>query len=432
MIRVIFSFIVISFLLISPLQAEENSCDKILELGFNVYKLYSEAQINESYYLMLSKSEKELDKLANKYEKGDKLDGAYKMIAVAWSKNRKDEKYKERFRSSKFRYNAGLSIDNRFFEYIKIRTVNEETLSAWQKCKSNEILAKQKMKELELKSGGFIPEVVGDEAGVFTFVINKLPQEGHPSKVKIVNVTKSNIEFIGDYNLKAEEFVENYTGISQSMRLIDPTEEATLVVNLENYNPVSKRFNKNALSNFPLGSIITSVLDFNQFSYETKNHRNNEFDPSKSKWAPADGRKVTGSDYAKYNNFVPDLRGQFLRGANIIFSTNEPTMYVNGKDPDTRNVIEKYSYQGQSTKLPNNRFTGATNVTGNHSHSFTAITARGSSQNIPNAHGPQVNNGGGTTSATGNHSHTVVVNAGGDRETRPRNMTVFYYIRINK
>lgn len=426
--------ITVLFLLLQGIaRGEESECDKVLDLGFNIYKLYSEAQINESYYAMLGKSEQELDSLANQYESGDALDGAYKMIAISWSKNRKNKSFRERFRTAKFRYEAGLTIDNSFFDFIKTKTVNDETLSKWESCKKLEIEKLIAIKELELKKGGFVQEIVGDESGVFTFIINKIPSSGHPVKARIANVTKSNIEFLGSYNFKPGEEIENYTGIAQSMRLIDPYKKASIVVNIEGYNPISQEFTKNALSNFPLGSIIASVLDFNEFSFETNNNPDRQFNPLSSKWAPADGRSVSGSDYSKYNSYAPDLRGQFLRGANIIYSTNEPASFLNGKDEGVREVKEKYSYQKESTKLPANKFTGTTNTTGNHSHSFQAILNMGSRDGLRiDNDTTQANTGDRGTSTNGNHSHTLVVSGGGDKETRPKNMAVYYYIRINK
>ena len=151
---------------------QEHTCDKVLDLGFNIYKLYSKTQINETYNLMLTKSEVELDEMANKYEAGDSFDGSYKLIAVAWSKNRKNSSFRNKFKTSKFRYEAGLTIDNSFINYIKTKTVNEETLSKWESCRKLEINRQIMMQSAELKKGGFSQNVIGDESSIFTFIIN--------------------------------------------------------------------------------------------------------------------------------------------------------------------------------------------------------------------------------------------------------------------
>ncbi len=182
----------------------------------------------------------------------------------------------------------------------------------------------------------------------------------------------------------------------------------------------------------PIGSIVASVLSFEQFSTETSNYHNGRFDPTISNWAPADGRSVHGSKYAaRYNNKAPDLRGQFIRGANIMYSSDAPDNYLNGKDPDERKLIDKYSYQEQSTKIPGNAFKGKTDTTPDHRHAFTAVIRTGSPDQLPPNGGPMVASSASMTEPSGKHEHEVYIISGGDNETRPRNIAVYYYIRIN-
>jgi hypothetical protein len=35
------------------------------------------------------------------------------------------------------------------------------------------------------------------------------------------------------------------------------------------------------------------------------------------------------------------------------------------------------------------------------------------------------------TQAAGDHSHTLEVNGGGDQETRPKNVALYFYVKIN-
>ena len=60
-----------------------------------------------------------------------------------------------------------------------------------------------------------------------------------------------------------------------------------------------------ALDALPVGSVVASMLKETKFN-----------DLSEGQWVLADGRAVSGSDYARLtdNENVPDLRGQFLRG----------------------------------------------------------------------------------------------------------------------
>lgn len=153
---------------------------------------------------------------------------------------------------------------------------------------------------------------------------------------------------------------------------------------------------------------------------------------------------------------LPDLRGQFLRGA-----TSDPSL-----DPDvnSRTVSaaglpksEVGSKQGDATALPNNTFTGVTNTTGNHEHylaHYTTDTGNvdgtlDSDETLSltgswNSTGKimwgenceyklqgrkNVTANRGLTSTIGNHNHTVQITGNGDLETRPKNVYVNYIIK---
>lgn len=443
-----------AFLILSTfVYAEPTECDAVLNNGFNIFQIYSEVQINEAYALMLTKTEEELDTIAKQYSSGESLSGKIKMIGAVWSSNKDNSQFREKFKMMQFRYQSGQVIDNSFYDYVKTKTVNNETLNKWESCKNKELETRVKLKDLSVQKGGFIKEIIGDESGLFTFIINKKPEQGQIDSVKIISVTKNNLEFLGSNNLKAGELIENYTGISQSMRLVNPDKTASLVVTIENFNPITHEFTKNALSHFPIGSIIASTLDFNQFSRETKNNPNGYFDTAESKWSPADGRRVMGSDYQKnYNDMLPDLRGQFLRGLNQFYSSGEPDEYENGKDEGARIQKNKYSYQNHATAVPTEGTpfkTLKTDVSdryisdlqgGNYkskSHEnlnkVRSLPEDGWSGYVESGEGGDGSNQYGTRlhSKKGILELSQIVQ-GGDMETRPKNIGVYYYIRINK
>ncbi len=152
------------------------------------------------------------------------------------------------------------------------------------------------------------------------------------------------------------------------------------------------------------------------------------------KEAPADGRDIKNSDYGKkYNQFVPDMRGQFVRGKNQFFNSGEPQEFDNEKDTGVRFDKNKYSYQKDATKLPNNPFAGTTNNDGAHRHSFadqgTGYNSREGDGRKGTRLGNQVTK---NTNVDGNHSHSLAIKSGGDKETTPKNIAVYYYIRINQ
>jgi len=146
-----------------------------------------------------------------------------------------------------------------------------------------------------------------------------------------------------------------------------------------------------------------------------------------AKWVLADGRDVSGSRYATVtgSNAVPDLRGAFLRGA----GNNNNSSWAGG-------ILG--AYQEDSTARPKIAFTADSQ--GDHSH----VSGPGA-YNDPGsgAFGVKLNVGSNLgianwaekvshsaiTSTAGAHTHTIT--GGGDAETRPKNISVNYFIKIN-
>lgn len=214
----------------------------------------------------------------------------------------------------------------------------------------------------------------------------------------------------------------------------------------------------------PVGTVITSTLEpVIFFQIYDRNH-----------WFPADGSEAPkDSDYYKLkkafgqgNTKLPDLRGRFVRGLNN-FGTASQDPEVG--DPETNRSV--CSFQNYATAKPlgtDNQFqaknsgihnhSGNTGSSGQHSHLMNAAGSHthnicgtgqesgwGCAENgtgdpyhgIRNdpagQHSHSINENGGhthslTTSNNGNHQHRI---DGGDVETRPRNIAVYFYVKIN-
>ena len=189
----------------------------------------------------------------------------------------------------------------------------------------------------------------------------------------------------------------------------------------------------------PVGTVIHSILPPEYFLAENKG------------WVLLDGRKLEDSKLSKlikaYSeeeiDSLPNGLGTFIRNAN----------YNNrGIDPDTLRKIG--TYQKDATKLPNKDMKAkglASDNLSNHSHSFekrkiiNAGLSAYAGQNVANS---QVRNYDHQSALTANskekfkhylktndgehgHSVKVVVNEGGDSETRPKNISLYAYIKIN-
>jgi hypothetical protein len=156
-------------------------------------------------------------------------------------------------------------------------------------------------------------------------------------------------------------------------------------------------------NHLPVGTIISSLVNYDKFRDIVNDPIG--FEKDKSKWSPADGRKVDTSKYAAYLqvNRVPDLRGIFLRGLNRFDENETSTVSEEQKDLDgsTRTVG---SFQKDEFKL--------------HDHKFKSPIT-----------GPRVSYAS-DAGTMANFAETNTVGTGGT-ETRPKNAAVYYYIKIN-
>ena len=204
----------------------------------------------------------------------------------------------------------------------------------------------------------------------------------------------------------------------------DPNKELILILET-NQGVVSYRVPAEPVGynrDFPIGTVITSYLNWEQFQASTQNNFNNTngniWTSRYSKWAPADGREIPNSTFQQITsqNNLPDLRGVFIRGLNQ-FDYGVPP--ISGRDPDTRQVG---GFQGDSYRSHDH---------GDGSHSHSTGIFQGAATNFS---GPVFR----TVDAPQNDPRTVlspasgrIIQFTGGPETRPINMAMYYYIRIN-
>jgi hypothetical protein len=161
------------------------------------------------------------------------------------------------------------------------------------------------------------------------------------------------------------------------------------------------------IANLPIGTIVPSMLQPSLFAKVVGDP--SVFDPEKSKWVFADKQKdITISRYGQLLNnrrYTPDLRGVFLRGMNEGRIDGDP-------DHDRRpgdiqqDALQKHGHEttakglkwGEPSEVP--------------TASDLGYTTKG------NAHAPEA-------------QVTIVKDANVADETRPKNVAVYFYIKIN-
>ena len=175
-----------------------------------------------------------------------------------------------------------------------------------------------------------------------------------------------------------------------------------------------------ALNPLPVGTIIASVLKPRVF-----------LDGRRDKWHLADASSIPEGELSRLvkqhglkipdDSRLPDLRGMFLRGQN--------DGRVDGKgDPQEKRQVG--SYQSAATGQPSTPFTGKARFSGKHQHGFNAAIAymsgpdKGHERAKPSGRK-------GTTEPADPHEHSVSITGGGDVETRPGNVSVYFYIKVN-
>ncbi|MFI5159218.1 MAG: hypothetical protein ACHQF4_10160 [Sphingobacteriales bacterium] len=161
-----------------------------------------------------------------------------------------------------------------------------------------------------------------------------------------------------------------------------------------------------------LGTIVASVLEYDKFAIINGDPA--VIDPKTSKWIPADGRNITNSDLAGKTGILkaPDLRGRFLRGLNTFFNNGQPPLSVNSADTDDPSSNRKAG-DFQDDELKSHSHT-----VNDNSASFAFRTA---GMGIQSNNGQQVQFG----------KPNISINPTGGSETRPKNIAVYYYIKIN-
>lgn len=165
-----------------------------------------------------------------------------------------------------------------------------------------------------------------------------------------------------------------------------------------------------AYLNQPLGIIITSVLNYDQLCHVIG--ENALIKNATSSYVPCDGRNISGSklSQATGKNEVPDLRGKFIRGLNVLYSVGQPEPFrpdQNG-DPQDNRVVGDYQHDELGAH------THTASSTGGFAHSQSGMGIQSNSGHEVQFIAPD-----------------IAISPAGGIETRPRNVSVYYYIKIN-
>lgn len=233
------------------------------------------------------------------------------------------------------------------------------------------------------------------------------------------NATYTNLLPIGSIKFKDKESIIDRQTRTQYFKRINPEKDAIFSFDIYDKEASIEPIVLPAVKieqphySIPIGTIVSSVLSYDAFLTVNNMDLMSANNMEKVIWVPCDGRDVLPSIYGSYSGGkVPDLRGVFLRGVNdfsVLFPSTKPV-----------NALQKN---------PENKLAGEFQLdsVGNHSHGWTGMSGSGNPKEShdrvsgdptrrPNAYPVEP-------------VKEYMENPG--TETRPKNISVYYYIKIN-
>ncbi|MEE6128382.1 hypothetical protein V2E39_13390 [Chryseobacterium arthrosphaerae] len=400
---------ILSLLMMVSLNVFSQDCNRLLQDGLYSFtkmtKTESFGKDLRTYYL--SETFK-LDMRSGKW--GGSLSIPIEGIPFSIGANDSEEKFTEL--RTKLLSVSELKVETNYVQVLLQSIPNTNLYEAYVKCV-----------DINDRKGvsGFVQgtNIETEDAVVFTIYYRpSSPTDPMPKVTEFNVVPEGNIISGG---LKVGDHLSGFTTLITCKRPL----EKDLILTIQTdrggiSSKASAQDNFTSNKELPLGTIISSFLNFEQFNTVTKNNEKSPggiWTSNKSKWAPADGRPVPNSKFQTLTSQtqVPDLRGMFLRGLNIFDPFQPvPNITVDKGDPDNRIVgsFQPDTFQG-------------------HRHINSDNLAENIGKESPNTPKQRMNV---TGASPQNSAGKFDAGFGTPRissETRPKNISVFYYIKIN-
>lgn len=373
------------------------------------YQRQTGYSLDETIKIMYSQSYEFWEKYNASEKKNSQFDAAYESFTAAFTSSSNKASAREEFEKSKKEYAYSSMLSQSAYEKISQKLISKTPYEAFIRCV-----------EACMTKGVYVSYVMSGNNFIVTATFR--PSNGPADqKTKLKSFSATNGEQVNK-SFKNGIVLTPFNSVSSLFKRTDPKMESVVKLNFENYptDPIIIKPLRTGSAIMPVGSIICSVLEYSNFCL--LNEIPNQGPSSELIWVPADGRDVAGSRYADKIAKVPDLRGVFLRGLNIFDTNNNP---VNSDSrPLDLTQREPGSFQLQSIQQ--------------HTHNI---------EDPGHNHGIKLKNpGAGGIGATGRDDSDassdhgtvdavtgikILKNTSVADETRPNNVAVYYYIKIN-
>lgn len=373
------------------------TCGEDIErLAYSEYHLSESADVQSYLSTFFNMTDEQRKTLVQGTTSNTGLEALTKDMYLNYTNDQTSDTRMDEFRRLEQQFRQRQSFSQSDLVTIYRRVVSDDARTQYNEC-------------MKTCYGGIRLFLEGDETKEFIVTVSWTPRnmsemnEKKPISVNLTGMTPINTATIYDAASLAAG-----SSLTQTYRRLDPYSKATIVVSVPGYGQdaldlVAK--DKEVAGDVPLGTIVASTLNYEKYLHL---YSNDTYAAQKTKWVPCDGRSVSGSAYAReIQANVPDLRGRFIRGANQMWSTGEPTLDAKTANPDALLVgaYQPDALQDHRHDVPKS---GAT-------HPDTDRFAAGDS-GYPN----------GQAESLGAKSANV------SSETRPKNVTLYFYIRINQ
>nr|VFJ59315.1 MAG: hypothetical protein BECKDK2373B_GA0170837_10825 [Candidatus Kentron sp. DK] len=305
-----------------------------------------------------------------------------------------------------------LPLSDKDFEDFASRVLEGSIVAAWTQCRT---ICTECLADVHGKQNGILYRIHGDEHDVFAVTLTYLPER----KTDPVSVMVTGVTVTGGASLNAPTVIRRgvnlmrYNGYTQTFARTEPREDVTIRVDFDGREGVQIHVSdRKPAAGLPVGTIVSSILPWEKYAETTGDTA--PYHPLQNYWAPCDGRSIAGSRLQESTGKTeaPDMRGVFLRGMNDFAADGLGTALDKPRDPEPGREAGG-EVQGDNV--------------GKHEHKFRGGGARGTGN-----------------AEKGNDIHYVWygehdpgqskergTEKGPTGETRPKNVAVHYYVKIN-
>lgn len=384
-------------------------CDKLLEGGlYSFTKMTNTGSFNQDLRTYYLSEQFKSDMKNGKW--GSSVTIPIGDLPVTLGADFSEAKYSE-FRSRLLSISE-LNISQTFYQTSFSSIPNINLYTAYTEC--------VKIKN-DVSKTGFIQGVNVESEDIVVFNFYYRPQAPGDALPKVISFDVQPIGSVLSGNLTAGQTISSFSFLVTCKR--DQEKDLILSMQTDRGPFVCKSTADGSFSSskeIPIGTIVTSVLNFEQFSFTSKNNEKSPggiWTSNKSKWAPCDGRSLPESKYSKISSQTnaPDLRGIFIRGLNAFDpSYTTPPSNPTQLNPENTslNVYQPDAFQGHRHINSDNLAENQSSQSPNNPHQRITVTGA-----RPENSAGKFNAGFGVPRIR--------------NETRPKNISVYYYIKIN-